>query len=877
MWAARLLGAFGRQAGEREFARELESHLQLHIDDAIRSGVPAGEARRRAVLALGGIEQTKERWRDQRRVPLVEPLIQDLRYGVRTLRKHAGFTAVATLTLAIGVGANAAIFSIVDAILLQPLPYPEADRLVLLWGHRANAPRSQVSSADIADVRRSARSFVDVATFSDWTPIVSGASEPERINGIQVGDGFFTVMGVAPLLGRTFTPEEQIEGNDRVIVLGHALWQRKFGADPAIVGKRIKMSGVEHQVVGVMPPDLGSLPLTLLNAPGEFYRPVAEAYDSRERASRHLRALARLKPGVSLPAAQREIDVLSFRLAQQFRLTNAGYRMQLVSLQEDTVGAVRPTLLLLMGAVVAVLLIACVNLVNLLLARSAARQNEIALRAAIGASGGRLVRQLLTEHLLLAGAGGLVGLGMASLMLRALNALAATALPQFATRPAALDGLVLAFTAVLTVLATLVFGAVPALNARRTALAAGIQTAGNRVSAAGPLARSLVVSEVALAVVLLFSAGLLVRSFDRLQSVAPGFTAEHRLVMNVWLPSATYREPQRNLSFYRELVERVEVLPGVTRAGLVSTLPFRSFDQRSIELAGRPARPEHVPTLDTYIVSPGYLPTMGIALAEGRALNRFDTKESAPVVLINRTAARALFPGESPVGKRLRFYDGRPDSQERWREIVGVVADVRHYSLDRPATLQLYAPQAQLPSTSMVLVVQTSGPPRALSATVRQQIREIDPELAAFQIATMDEVIGDSLATRRLALALVGGFASLALLLGAVGIYGVISHWVARRTREMAIRVALGARPAQVQRLVMRLGLRLTATGALIGAGISLALSQILAPHLFEVRAADPVTLGSAVLVLGASAVLATYLPARKATRADPVTSLRAE
>jgi putative ABC transport system permease protein len=877
MWVVRLIGVLGGRSREREFARELESHLQLHTDDAVRTGMTREEARRHAVLALGGVEQTRERWREQRTVATLEHLMQDLRYGARVLRRNAGFTAIATLTLAVGVGANAAIFSVVNAVLLQPLPYPQAERLVLLWGDRPNEPRSQVSATDIADIRRDAHSFEEIATFSDWTPSVSGAGEAERINGIQVGDGFFTVMGVAPILGRPFTPEEQIEGNDRVIVLGHGLWQRKFGGEPHIVGTRVRMSGVEHEVVGVMPADFPSLPLTVLNALGEFYRPVAERYDNRERSSRHLRAIARLKPHVSLAAAQQEVDILSSRLAQQYKQTNAAYRIRLVPLHEDTVGNVRPTLLLLFGAVGAVLLVACANLVNLLLARSAARQPEIALRAAMGATGGRLVRQLLTEHLLLAGIGGAIGLGLASLTLQALNALALTALPQFATRPAVLDGWVLTFAVALTLLTTLGFGLVPALNARRTALANGIGAAGSRISAAGPLARALVVSEVALAVVLLFSAGLLVRSFGRLQAVSPGFAIENRLVMNVWLPWATYQEPRKNLSFYRELLRRVDAQPGITSSGLVSTLPFRSFDQRSIEVAGRPSRPGEIPTLDAYTVSPGYLHTMAVPVLEGRGFTRFDDEDAPPVVLINRTAARSLFPGESPVGKRLRFYDGRPDSQERWREIAGVVGDVRQYRLDVPPTMQVYAPQAQLPSTAMVLVVQTAGSPRAITDTIRRQIRELDSELAAFQIATLQELIADSLATRRLTLALVGSFAGLALLLGAIGIYGVISHWVTRRTREMAIRVALGGRPRQVQRLVMGVGLKLTAVGALAGAGIGLAVSRTLAPHLFEVTPADPPTLVGAVSILLASAVLATYVPARRATRVDPVTHLRAE
>jgi hypothetical protein len=324
MWMVRLVAVFRAGARERDFAKELESHLQLHVDDGIRSGMTPGEARRHAVLALGGVEQTRERWREQRGVPAIEHLMQDLRYGARVLRKHAGFTAVATLTLAIGVGANAAIFSVVNAVLLQPLPYPEPERLALLWGDRPNEPRSQVSATDIADVRRDARSFDEISTFSDWTPTLSGVREPERINGIQVGDGFFKVMGVAPMLGRTFTPQEQIDGNDRVIVLGYALWQRKFGGDPGMVGRRVRMNGIEHQVIGVMPADFPSLPLTLLNAPGEFYRPVAEAYDNQERASRHLRAIGRLKRGVTLAAAQQEMDILSTRLARQFQLTKRG-------------------------------------------------------------------------------------------------------------------------------------------------------------------------------------------------------------------------------------------------------------------------------------------------------------------------------------------------------------------------------------------------------------------------------------------------------------------------------------------------------------------------------------------------------------------------
>jgi putative ABC transport system permease protein len=637
------------------------------------------------------------------------------------------------------------------------------------------------------------------------------------------------------------------------------------------------MSNLPHTVVGVMPEEFVSLPQTLLDAEGQFYRPVAEPYEEAQRSSRHLRAIARLKPGVSLAQAQAEVGALAQRLAEQHPDDNAGYSVRVASFVEDTVGDVRTTLIVLFASVGFVLLIACANVANLLLARSSARQREIAVRAALGASGLRIMRQLLTESVLLSLAGGVAGLLLGAWAVSLFGALAAPSVPQLRVNALNLDRSVFIFTAFLSVGSGVLFGLAPALATRQLALNTALKQGSGWAGSGRSRTRSaLLVVQVATSLVLLVASGLMIRSFAVLRAIDPGFESADRLVMNVWLPFATYGPAEKNLAFYRELVRRVEALPEVRSAALVSTLPFSSFDTRGAAIEGRDLGRDQRPDPDSYFVSAGYLQAMGIAVREGRGFTSADNEKATLVALVNETFARQVWPGESAIGKRISISTG-PNSANVWREIVGVVGDVRHYALDQPPRMQLYLPHTQFPTTAMTLVVHSPASPAPLTAAVRQQIRELDPGIAAFAISTMENLISDSVAVRRLAMSLISLFGGVALVLASVGIYGVIAYWVSQRTREMGIRVALGARRADILRLVMTQGLKLCAVGIALGLPFALGAGRLLRSLLYGVGMADPwVLLGVAVGFLGV-ALLATFLPARRATRVDPVVALRYE
>jgi putative ABC transport system permease protein len=813
----------------------------------------------------------------------METLWQDLKYGIRMLARSPGFTIVAVLTLALGIGANTAIFSVLNAVLLKSLPYSQPDRLVMAWGDEraVSNSRSQVSATDVMDWRAQNNVFEDVATVSGYTPTLTGNGEPERIPGVIVGDGYFQIMRGKPLLGRVFLPEENIDGKDDVVVLSFGLWQRRFGGDPGVIGKSILLNSRPHTVVGVMPPDFRSLPYSILiGPPAELYRPVGENYAEKDRSSRHLRAIARLKPGVSLRQAQADMDVIARRLEQAHPRDNTAYGIHLVSLQEDLVGGIRPALLLLFGAVGFVLLIACANVANLLLARSAARQREIAVRAALGAGRTRLVRQFLTESILLAISGGLLGILFALWGTSLIESAGAKVIPSLTSVEINLS--VLGFTLGLSLLTGVIFGVAPALHVTRVNLN-DVLKEGGRTSGSGagrnPLRSTLVISEVALALVLLVSAGLLIRSLTHLGELNPGFNPSNLLTMNVPLPSARYPKDADRLAFYNRMIERVEALPGVQSAGIVSVVPLgTNFDGRELQVEDQPKPQGQDPSVATFVVTPGYLRAMQIPLQKGRMFTEADIETAAPVALISETMARNLWPDENPLGKHIRISGGgKPIEQLSWRSVAGVLSDVKQERLDAPGEMQVYVPEAQMINSFMSLVVRTRVNPSSLAAAVREQIHAMDKDQVVYEAATMDQLLSDSLALRRFSMLLLGLFAAVALLLAAVGLYGVISYTVGQRTHEFGIRVALGAQPGDVLRLVVRHGFTLVLAG--LGAGIvaALALTHLLSSLLFGVSATDPATFAVVTIVLMGVALLACYVPARRATKVDPMVALRYE
>ena len=810
----------------------------------------------------------------------MDNLLQDLRYGIRMLFKSPGVTCVAVISLALGIGANTAIFSVVNSILLKSLPYTDPDRIVLAWGDMPseNNNRSQVSATDVADWRSQNSVFEDVATYQSYRPIMSGIGEAERVPGMGVGDGYFKIMRVEPILGRAFTSEEQIDGQDMVVILGYGLWRHRFGGDANVVGKSVLLNSRPHTIVGVMPAELHSLPTTLIDAPAEFYRPVGENYDPEQRSARHLRAIGRLKSGVTLAQAQAEMDVIAGRLEQQNPRHNTGYGVRLVSLPEDTVGGLRRTLLLLFGAVAFVLLIACANVGNLLLARSTSRQKEIAIRAALGAGRTRLVRQFLTESMLLASLGGGLGLLLALWGTGFIESVGSRVTPLL--NGIDIDSRVLGFTVAISVLAGIVFGLAPALHVSKPGLNESLKEGGRTSSAdfgRNRLRGSLVVSEVAMALVLLVCAGLLIQSLLRLRDINPGFKSENMLTMNVTLPGVKYPKSANWITFYRNLIDRLEALPGVQGAGVTSVLPFSgNFDGRSLAVEDHPKPPGEEISVDLYITTPGYLRTMAIPLVKGRELAEQDSETALMVALINGTMARELWPNQDPLGKRIKF----PGSEKRpqpWRTIVGVVSDVNQFALDKKPPMQIYLAEAQYPTSFMTLVVRTVSDPKTMIASVREEIRAIDPDQAVYGIATMEQLLSDSISLRRFSMLLLIVFAAVALTLAALGIYGVVSFSVSQRTHEIGIRMALGATRGDIVKLVVSQGMALTLGGVATGLIAAFGLTRLMTSLLYGVSATDPLTFAVISVILTGVALGACFVPARRATNVDPMVALRYE
>ena len=865
-----------RRSAERDLDEEIRTHLELETNLNVHNGMSAEEARFRALRRFGNLTVTREDTRATWGFRAVEILIQDLRFGARMLVRNPGFTCIAILTLALVIGATSAIFSAVSAALLKQLPYKDPGRLVLLWStDRSGNKRGQISFTNMEDWRRRSSSFEEMVAFSgNEKVILAGKGEPEQIPAMRVSDGYFALMQTQPLIGRAFVPEEQQEGRDQVVILSFGLWERRFGKDPGLVGQTLQLDGKPCLVVGIMPPEFRSLPAGLVRSPNEIYMPLAASYDDTQRSWTWMRAIARLKPGVAIEQSQAELDVIAHAMELDHPATNTGHGVRVVRLQEDLVRNLKPILIMLQGATVLVVLIACLNLANLLLARLTARTKEMAVRAALGAARRRLLRQMMTETFLLSAAGGSCGLALAVWGVAIVRIVGAKVLPELSD--IRVDSSVVFFTAGLSVLTGMLFGVAPAMYCSAGRLGDSLKEGwrGRGASVGQNRFRtSLVVSEVALSVVLLSGAGLLIRSFMNLRGVSPGFDSRNTVVMNVSLPEAKYPRGPRQVAFYSDLLGRIDRLPGVVSAGAVSILPESgNFDHTPMKVEGRIYGPGEELVPDLYRATTGYFGAMSISLLEGRLLSDEDDQDHAPVAVINQTMAESLWPGEDPIGKRIWSGAGNLT-----RSIVGVVADVYQYGLDSEKTMQLYVPYAENAGRNMTLVIRSGVDPGSLVPAVRAQVFGIDQDQPVNGVQTMDEVLADSMASRRFSMNLMALFAVIALVLAAIGVYGVISYSVAERTHEFGIRLALGATRSAVMWLVIRQGMTRALGGLAAGLAASLLMTRLMAGLLFGVNARDPGTLSVTAALLTIFAFLGCHIPARRATNTDPANALRCE
>ena len=800
---------------------------------------------------------------------------QDLRHAARQLLKHPGFTFAAAGTIALGLGANTAIFSVVNAVLLRPLTFPEPDRLVIVWErNRAGSQATNVvNPGNYLDWRDRATSFTGLAAFT-WSSTTLTGDAPEIVQGRAVTANFFPVLGAAPSLGRVFTPAEALPGGPPVIVLSDGLWRRRFGADSSVVGRAVPIAGGSATVLGVMPPAFRPMPW----GDEEYWEPFRRDPSDRSRqGGRYAMVVGRLRPGVTRERAQAEMDVITSGIEREHPEFDTGWSANVVSLTDQVVGSARPALLIVLTAVAIVLLIACANVGNLMLARADGRRREFAVRTALGATRWRLVRQWLAESVLVALLGGAAGLLLAMWGVDLLVASRPADIPRLTE--IALDGRVIAVTAGLTLLVGIVAGLPAALKVAADGLAGGLRGESGRTTADAGATRfrsGLVVAQLSLALVLLAGAGLLVRSLHRLAAVNPGFDPANLLTLSVELPGATYPDGTSRAAFFSQLVGRVGSLPGVSAAGAVSFLPLTGAGAATrFTIVGRPApEPGHWTSADIRIVDPGYFAAMRIPLERGRSLTSADRADAPPVVVINETMARRFWPNENPIGARLQVRWAHPEAQPL---IVGVVGDVRVSSLDGELRPMIYYPQAQEPSGYMVIVARHAGDAAGLTGAVRAVVRELDRNLPVSDVATMSTRLVRSMSDRRYPMLLLTVFAALAVLLAAVGIYGVLSYAVNQRRREFGVRMALGARGADVLRLVIGDGMRLTLAGVAIGATGSLFASRALGRLLYGVTPSDPLTFAAVAGVLALVALIAVYFPALRATRVDPMTVLRSE
>jgi putative ABC transport system permease protein len=806
----------------------------------------------------------------------MDTLRQDLAYALRRLRQAPGFTSVAVATLALGIGANGAIFSVVNAVLLRPLPFEEADRLVRVSQIWKGASTDVYSPQNFLDVEAAARSFESLAVFDRSGITLTGRGQPSRLEGTEVSATFFDTLRVRPAYGRTFTAGENEPGHNKVAVLGHALWRARFAADPAVVGQTVQLNREPYTIVGVAPAGFAFPDRTEVWTAMEYDK----RFRTQSRGAWYLGVIGRLEPGVTLDHARQEVATIHARLARVYPDADEGVGGTVASLQESMVGDSRRALLVLLGAVGLVLLIACVNVANLLLARMAARESELAVRTALGASRLRLMRQLLTESLTLSVLGGAAGILLAAFSLDTLLALQPQGVPRLAE--VSVDRAVVAFAAALAVFTGLLFGVFPALQMARRPTAERLREGSRGVlSGRGHRMRSgLVIGQMALAMMLLAGAGLLLRSFTQLRGVDPGFRSENVLTFRLSLPASAYEDDAARLAFHDRLMTRLGALPGVRTAAGIMGVPLGGIRfNLSFEVKGHPPLPSaQQPSMEIRVVTPEYFRAMGIPVLRGRAFEARDGAGGPQVALISEAAARRHFPGDDPLGQFITLGWGRGEGKPKvGGEVVGIVGDVKDRGLAQEKAPEMYVPYAQVPTDTMDIVLRTHVAPRSLVPSVERIVRELDPELPVARVATLDEVVARSISEPRFYMVLLGAFAAMAVFLAALGIFGVLSYSVVQRSREIGIRVALGAHPRDVLRMVLGHAASLALVGVLAGLVGAVALSRAIGSLLFELSPTDPLTLGSMAVLLASVALLASYLPARRATRVDPLIALRSE
>ncbi len=873
--AFRFRALFRSRAAEAELDDELRFHAEQQRDKYVKSGMTRDEASRLVRMEFGGIDQVKEECREARGVQPMETLLKDVLYALRTLRKTPSFTCVALLTLGLGIGVNTAIFSIVDGVLLRPLPYQDPARVIAMNETTPMVGTVSVSYLDFQDWRAQSHSFSDMAAVSSVGFNLAGIDQPENISGVAVTPNYLSLLGLRPLLGRDFDPSETKAGAAPVVLLSYQLWQAKFAGESNAVGRTISLDGRGFTIIGVLPPDYRSADKVDVIEPIGVW--LTGNSSASERGSRgDMLVIGRLAPQASFEQARAEMDGIAARLAHAYPGTNDQFGVVLQPIRELFVSGLRPAILILFGAVMFVLLIACANVANLFLMRGAGRTKEIALRIALGASRGRIIRQLLAESFVLAILGGILGLALAAAGINGIARL--IPVDRLAGASINLNPMVLLFAGVAVVLSAFLFGLAPAVQLTKPGVQSELKDGGRTTASGQNRWRAvLAVAEISLALVLLVGAGLMMKSLYRLLAVDPGVRSDRVLTMEMSLRKSQYDKDITKLNFWQQTAERVRALPGVESVALGTSIPLTGDHARAdvtIEGMALP-KPGSFPHPDSHTVSPGYAHTLGVPVLRGREFEDEDTENAPPVTMINARMAREYFPKENPVGKRIKF--GHPSDPSKWMTIVGVVGDTRLYGLANPSRLEIYVPFRQDVPSHMYLVVKSAMDPGALTSAIRAAVRESDKDQAIFGISTMDQLIVNSVSTRRITLILLGLFSTLALVLAAIGIYGVISYSVAQRTHEIGIRMALGAQKADVLRMVLAQGARIAGAGVVIGLAASLGLTRLLANLLFSVSAADPLTFVAVAITLILVAMLACYIPARRTLRVDPMIALRYE